>query len=174
MREKADSRKIQKLIQTLGRLEAPSTRLYFTGGATAVLLGWRDTTIDVDLRFVPESEEVFQSIPRIKESLRMNVELAWPPDFIPELPGWRERCLYITREGQVSFFHYDLYSQALSKIERGHRQDVSDVKNMIQGGWVEPGLLPSHFAAIKGQLYRYPAIDPETFRQAVEEAIAIS
>ncbi len=50
---------------------------------------------------------------------------------------------------------------------------IQTLGRMIQGGWVEPGLLASHFAAIEGQLYRYPALDPETFRQAVEKTISI-
>ena len=30
--------------------------IYVTGGATAVLEGWRGSTIDVDVRFEPESD----------------------------------------------------------------------------------------------------------------------
>jgi hypothetical protein len=29
-------------------------RVYLTGGSTAVIEGWRETTIDVDLRFEPD------------------------------------------------------------------------------------------------------------------------
>ncbi|MDQ7828028.1 MAG: hypothetical protein QN122_05460 [Armatimonadota bacterium] len=28
-------------------------RVYFTGGATALLYGWRETTLDVDVKLVP-------------------------------------------------------------------------------------------------------------------------
>lgn len=37
------------------------------------------------------------------------------------------RLSCIAREGKLSFFHYDLYAQALAKIERCHSQDVADV-----------------------------------------------
>ncbi len=149
-------------------------RLYFTGGATAVLLGWRSSTIDVDVKIVPESDRLLRAIPGLKESLRLNVELASPDDFIPELPGWQDRSPFIAREGRLSFHHYDLYAQALSKIERSHAQDTQDVREMIQRGLVQPEPLLGYFERIEPALYRYPAIDPRSFRRAVEEAVRAS
>ena len=79
-----------------------------------------DSTIDIDLTMEPESDDLLRTVPRLKESLSLNVELASPDHFIPALAGWRERSPFIAREGNVTFRHYDLYAQALSKIERGH------------------------------------------------------
>ena len=155
-------------MRAVGRAAPVETRLYFTGGATAVLLGWRSTTVDVDIRFFPETDQVFRAVPRLKEDLKINVELASPADFIPELPGWRERSLFAAREGRMSFYHYDPYSQALAKIERSHSQDLKDVEALGRGGWIEPETLMRLFANIESKLYRYPAIDPESFRNAVE------
>ena len=39
----------------------------------------------------------------------------------------------------MAFHHFDLYAQALAKIERGHAQDVDDVREMLRRGLVEPG-----------------------------------
>ena len=124
------------------------------------------------MRIVPESDRVFAAIPALKDELQVNVELAAPPDFIPELPGWEARCLYIGREGDVEFYHYDPYSQALAKIERGHAQDRGDVQEWLNRGLVDPARLRSFFAAIEGRLGRYPAIDPAAFRRALEEALS--
>ncbi len=55
------------------------------------------------------------SCPRV---LELDVELASPPDFIPELPCWRERGPRVLREGSLSVHHFDFHSQAPSKIER--------------------------------------------------------
>ena len=134
MRKPTDKQKINEFMRELGRLAKVECRVYLTGGATAVLLGWRDSTIDIDIKFEPEVDEIFRALPEIKESLDLNIELAAPSDFIPTLPGWEERCGYIGREGKVSFFNYDPYSQALAKIERGHEQDVSDVRMMFETG----------------------------------------
>jgi hypothetical protein len=171
MREVADAERIRAFMRALGHEAEADTRLCFTGGATAVLLGWRSTTIDVDIRFYPEADRLYRAIPKLKEELQINVELASPSDFIPEIPGWEERSLYIDKEGKIFYYHYDLYSQALSKIERGHTQDRRDVEEMVRGGWVEPERALELFDKIEPKLYRYPAIDPKSFRTAVEEML---
>ena len=146
-------------------------RVYLTGGATAVLLEWRDTTVDIDIKILPEDDRVLRVIPELKEKLGINVELAAPSDFIPPLPGWEERSLFIAREGTLFFHHYDFYAQCLAKIERGHRKDEIDVRRMIESGLVRPERLRELFEAIFPELYRYPAIDPASFRQAVMQQL---
>ena len=172
MRRLADRERIQAFMRALGAEAQSEARLYFTGGATAVLLGWRSTTIDVDILVVPEQDRLFRALPALKESLKMNVELASPADFIPELPGWEQRGRFIGREGKVSFYHYDFYAQALAKIERGHAQDLGDVGEMFRHDLLDPQLLQSLFEQIEPVLYRFPAVDPVAFRRAVERAIA--
>ena len=159
-------------MRALGREAEEPARVYFTGGATAVLEGWRASTVDVDLRVVPESDALYRAFPRLKEELEMNIELVAPSDFIPELPGWRDRSPFITQEGSLAFHHYDAYSQALAKIERGHERDEADVRAMIDRGLVDRGRLRELFAAIEPALGRFPAIDPPSFRAAVERATA--
>jgi uncharacterized nucleotidyltransferase DUF6036 len=146
-------------------------RLYLTGGSTAVVEGWRESTIDVDLRFEPEADELLRVLPGLKERLGVNIELASPPDFIPELPGWRERSPLLFREGSVAVHHFDLYSQALSKIERGFAQDLDDVGAMIERDLVEPARLRQLYEAIEPELYRFPALDPVAFRRKLGAAV---
>ena len=172
MRRLAEESRIRTFMSRLGSAGRAETRIYFTGGATAVLMGWRTSTIDVDLQMVPENDSLMRLLPEIKESLEMNIELAAPSHFIPELPGWVDRSIFIAREGSVSFYHYDFYSQALAKIERGHSQDRSDVEAMLSHGLVEPARLRELFDAILSQIYRYPAIDPASMRRALDEALA--
>ena len=173
MRTLANQDKIFKFMRALAQKSRKKARVYFTGGATAVLMGWRDSTIDIDLRFEPELDELFRALPVLKEQLETNIELAAPSDFIPPLPGWEERSVYIGREGSIEFFHYDLYSQALSKIERGHEQDCKDVESMFDRDFIERGKLITLFEAIKPQLYKYPAIDPATFELDVRRVTGI-
>lgn len=158
-------------MAALGREARSDARVYLTGGASAVLLEWRASTIDVDLEIKPEADEVLRALPRLKEELEINVELASPGHFIPELPGWEDRSRFIAREGRLSFHHYDFYAQALSKIERAHARDISDVREMGSRGLVDPDSLLRMFDSIEPQLYRYPAIDPRSFRAAVERTI---
>jgi hypothetical protein len=136
-----------------------------------VLEGWRGSTADVDLRFEPDVDELLRELPGLKEGLGVNIELASPPDFIPELPGWRGRSPLVFQAGDVAVHHFDFYSQALSKIERGFQHDLDDVRKMIESGLVEPVRLRELFDAIEPELYRYPAIDPAVFRRKVEATL---
>lgn len=171
MRPPVDEPRLRELARRLGHVARGPTRIYLTGGASAVLEGWRGSTADVDLRFEPDVDELLRELPGLKESLGVNIELASPPDFIPELPGWRERSPLVFQEGNVAVHHFDFYSQALSKIERGFQQDLDDVGKMIESGLVAPGRLRQLFEAIQPELYRYPAIDPAAFRQRVEATL---
>ena len=160
------------MFERLGRAARTPVRVYLTGGATAVLHGWRPTTIDIDLKMVPENDDLLRAMPLLKEELEVNLELAAPDQFIPPLPGWEERSLFIEQVGKVAFHHYDPCSQTLAKIERGHRQDLGDARLMLRTGLVDKERLLELFAAIEPQLYRYPAVDPPSFRRAVESFLA--
>ena len=171
MRGLADSDRLRRFFQELARAAEADIDVYLTGGATAVLLGWRDSTIDADILIVPEHDSLYRALPRIKEELQINVEIVSPAHFIPELPRWRERRLLIERVGRVSFYHYDPYSQALAKVERGHAKDLADVEQLLARGLVEPHRLRELFEAIQPRLHRYPAVDPPSFRQRLDEVL---
>lgn len=119
MRKPADAQQIKRLARELGKVVPPETRMYLTGGATAVLNGWRRSTVDVDVRFEPDADAPLERIRDLKEELTLNVELASPLDFLPPLPGWQERSRFRFREGNLHVFDFDPYSQALSKLEAG-------------------------------------------------------
>ncbi len=171
MRPPVDLERIRALARSLAGVSRGEVTLYLTGGATAVVEGWRPTTIDVDLRLEPESDEVMREIVRAKSELNINVELASPPDFIPELPGWRERSPFVFGEGQVTVRHFDPYSQALSKIERGFVKDLEVVASMLGADLVDVARLRELFEQIVPLLHRYPAIDAATFRRSVDRAL---
>jgi len=171
VRDAADADRIRRLAKELGRSAPPGTRMYLTGGATAVLEGWRDSTVDIDVRFEPDSDSTLQRIGELKETLRVNVELASPLDFLPPLPEWQSRSPFRFREGDLEVFDFDPYSQALSKLERGFELDLEDVRSMVRSGRVEPGKLLELFEAIEPELFRFPAVDPPSLRTAVESLI---
>jgi hypothetical protein len=171
VREPADAERIERFMRALGAEAREEAHVYLTGGATAVLVGWRETTIDVDVKFVPEEDAVLRALQRIKDDVRINVELASPADFIPVPEGWVERSLSIGREGKLSFDHFDPYAQALAKLERAHARDLADVEAMIDTDLVDPERALALFAEIEPELFRFPAIDPPTFRRRVEDAL---
>lgn len=167
MRHESNAARIQQLMERLGAAVRAEGRIYFTGGVSAVLHGWREMTVDIDLCADPEPTGFFEALPALKEQLEINIELASPADFIPQLPGWRERSVFIARHGVVEFYHYDFYSQALAKIERWHDRDRADVERMVSTGLVERDRLGELYRAIEPALIRFPAIDPAAFSRRV-------
>ena len=159
-------------MRALGESARHQARVYLTGGATAVLHGWRVSTIDVDIKLIPELDELLRAIPDLKERLQLNVELASPADFIPVRSDWEDRSPFIAREGRVSFHHFDLCAQALAKIERGHAQDGEDVAELLTRGLVTKDQLTAYFEAIAPHIYRYPALDATSFRERLRRAVA--
>lgn len=172
-RGRSDGATVRELMRRLGEEARGPGRIYLVGGASAVLIGWRETTVDVDLKLDPEPPGIFEAIARAKDALDVNVELAAPDEFIPPLPDWQARSPFITRHGRVGFFHYDFYGQALAKIERGHELDRRDVAAMRAHGLIDPDRLTAFWKDIEPGLLRYPAIEPDVFRAKVHAAVAI-
>jgi hypothetical protein len=168
MREAVTEPRLRAFMRAIAAEAREAGRIYLTGGASAVLQHWRDSTVDIDITIVPENDRILRAIPEVKERLQINVELASPADFVPPLPGWEERSPFISREGPLSFHHFDFYTQALSKLERAHRKDLLDVDSMVRDGLVDPRRLLVLFEEAAGSLYRYPAVNPPTLRAAVE------
>jgi hypothetical protein len=172
VRSISDPERIQRLLRELGRAAREPARVYLTGGAMAVLMGWRASTLDVDLVIVPDRDELLRAIERLKETLQVNVELASPAHFIPELPGWEERSIFLQREVTLDIYFYDPYAQALAKVERDHEVDRGDVREMIARGLVDPVRARALYDRIEPLLYKYPAIDARVFRRQVEAAFS--
>lgn len=167
MRPELDAPRVHALLRALGERARGPGRIYMTGGTTAVLVGWRASTVDADLKLDPEPRGVFEAIRDVKIELEVNIELASPEDFLPPLPGWRDRSVFIARHGAVDFFHYDPYAQALAKISRGHGRDLDDVRAMVTRGMVELVELSRLYDAIESELVRYPALDAAVLRAKV-------
>jgi len=172
MRERVDRARLRAFMRALAEAARRPLQVYLAGGATAVVEGWRDSTVDVDLKFSDDSDAALRAIPAIKARLNLNIELASPADFIPVKAGWEDRSPFVAQEGTVTFRHFDLYAQALAKIERGHATDRTDVAELIGRGLVDRAGLLEYFDAIEPDLYRFPAIDPASFRRAVQDVVS--
>lgn len=167
-RADADRARVRRLLSELGRHGHRGDRIYVSGGTSAIVVGWREFTQDVDVRIEAEDDEtLLRAIATLKDRLDLNVELAGPLDFLPEPPGWRERSPYIDRFGNLDVFHTDFALQALAKLERGLQRDLDDVEAMLGRGLTSVEAINTTFAAIEPDLYRFPAVDAGGLREVV-------
>ncbi|MDE0198100.1 MAG: hypothetical protein OXK78_07890 [Caldilineaceae bacterium] len=113
--------------------------------------GLRQQTLDIDISFEVDDRDhsaFVEAVRDLKERLSLNIEEASPADFIPLPLGYRERSPFIGRYGQLEVFHFDLYSTALSKIERGTEGDLDDVLSLLRNGRIEFTVLAGYFEEI--------------------------
>lgn len=173
MREQVTRERLVLLMKELAR-RAPrrgAYRVYFVGGGTAVYLGWRRSSIDVDL--YSDREVVFRDIQEIKERLNINIEFARPEDFVPPLPETAGRHVFIATVGAITFYHYDPYAQFFSKVARGFQRDLDDGREFIRSGMVDPRKLRSLLAEIPNSAFaKYPSLSREGIEDAIETFLA--
>jgi uncharacterized nucleotidyltransferase DUF6036 len=164
---------LRKLMRELART-APrrgSHRVFFVGGGTAVLEGWRESTIDADL--YSDTEGVFRDVQGIKERLNVNIEFARPEDFVPPLAGTAGRHVLVETIGNVSFYHYDPYAQLLSKVVRGFDRDMRDARSFLASGRVDAARFRALVNEIPDAAYaKYPALSREAVGEAVNDVLA--
>ena len=83
------------------------------------------------------------------------------------MPDWWERSVFIERQGEVEFFHYDFRAQALAKLARGYDRDLADVRAMLARNLVARADLAAALETMWPGLLRYPALDAEAFARRV-------
>lgn len=169
MRKPADAATVRRLMRELGRISRGPGRIYLIGGASALLEGWRDATVDVDLKLDPEPPGIFEAISRLKNELDVNVELVSPDQFLPLPPDWQSRSVFVVKHSEVEFFHYDFRVQALTKLARGYQRDLEDVRAMLERRLVTRDELAEALDAMRPEMIRYPALDAEAFERRVKE-----
>jgi hypothetical protein len=173
MRNEMTGRRLHALMREVARTapRGKQYRVYLVGGGTAVLSGWRPTSIDAD--FYAPDESVFRDIQGIKERLNVNVEFARPEHFVPALPGSEGRHVFIETMERVSYYHYDPYAQVLSKIVRGFERDLDDARHFVRAGLVDSEKLADLARQIAPSAYaKYPNLSQEAVVQAVEDFVS--
>lgn len=169
MRPPIDRLRVHHFLVKLGIAFRHPMRLYLVGGTTMVYEGLRDQSLDIDITYEVEERhdaEFAQVIQRLKEEMQLNVEQASPGDFIPLPSGWKERAKFVGRFGQIDVFHFDLYSTALSKIERGREGDFQDVLALLGSGQIDLPELRLAFENILPRLERESLKrNPDRFRR---------
>ena len=79
MRAHVDRARLHAFMRALAQVARRPLQVYFVGGATAVLEGWRHSTIDVDLRLNGDDADAV---------LRATGRPFWPADLNPAVPRY--------------------------------------------------------------------------------------
>jgi hypothetical protein len=171
MSDPIDAIRLRTLMREIGALARVPARVYLSGDASAVLVGWRESATPIDLRFEPEEDALLRVLPALGLRLWMPIRIAAPTDHLPELPGWRRRSPFIRTAGCLDFHHYDFHAQALERVERNHEPDVRDVVEMIHRKLIDPAHLMDLFHRIEPKLRRHPAVDAAVLRARLEAIV---
>ena len=73
MRGRVDRARLRAFMRAVADVARLPLQVYLVGGATAVLEGWREATIDIDLAIGHGGEDVLRALPTIKERLDLNI-----------------------------------------------------------------------------------------------------
>ncbi|MDE0077456.1 MAG: hypothetical protein OXO50_08055 [Caldilineaceae bacterium] len=172
MRQRCDRQGIERFLRSLGPRFTKPGRLYLVGGTTMVYEGLCQQTLDITISFEVDDQDrsaFVEAVRVLQERLSLNIEETSPADFIPLPSGYRERSPFIGRYGQLEVFHFDLYSTALSKIERGTESDFADVLSLLKSGRIEYAALAGYLKEIMTR-YATESIkqDPVEYRRKFE------
>ncbi len=173
MRGRLTRESLRALMRELARSAGKDGHysVYMVGGVTAVLEGWRGSSVDADL-YAPR-DDIFRDVQAIKERLRLNIELVRPEDFVPPLEGSADRHIFIETVGRVSFYHYDPCAQLLSKIVRGFERDLVDARSFVSSGMVDIKQFRRLVRSIPDSAWsKYPRHSPGAVRKAVDEFLS--
>lgn len=179
MRQPVDKSSIEAFLRELGRRVKQPGKLYLTGGAALVHAGIRGngaTTADIDMKLDAANEaETQEALRQLKNELDIDLELAWPGDFIPTPPSWEASSRYVGRYGALDVFYLDFVTLALAKISRGSERDLRDVEALAQSGDVTREALLEAAEAIRPALGRghYFNVDPDRFEALLTATIAL-
>lgn len=167
---------IEQFLREFGQAVHHPGRVYLVGGAALVhsnVRGVGATTVDIDLRLaVGDEHEAETAIRELIARLGVNVELAYPGDFLPLPSDWETRSRYVGRYGALDVFYFDFVTSALAKIDRGTDRDLRDVTLLAQQNLVSRDELDAAVREILPQLGhgRFFNVDPQRFTQRYEAA----
>ncbi len=176
MRPPVDRQRLERFLVELGRTVRVPVRLDLHDGAISLWRRARELTVDIDDDAEVSASDAGaweQALRAVAHKLDVNVKPAGPADFIPLPDGWQARSRFVGQYGPVSVYTFDPYSTALAKIARGSRTDIEDVRQLVNGGEIEPGRLRAMADAIMPRWNeRVARQSATTFRAKVDAVLS--
>lgn len=158
-RRDVDASALDAFLDGVGRRVRDPVRLYIAGGAEAVILGIRPTTLDIDVTLDADDPQAERRAERVVEDVaeRVGVVVEWsdPTMFLP-IPraAALKRSPWHRTVGQVRVHQFDLVSVALGKIGRGTERDLADVDAYLDRGLIRWPDVETLWRAVRGESFR--------------------
>lgn len=165
--QSVDTTQMGLFLQRLGECYRRPGQVYLVGGSSLILVGGKESTLDIDLQFTVDPADhgdFIRCLRQVSRELNLAVEQASPEQFIPLPAGYQERSQFIGRYAALDVFHFDFYSLALSKLYRGNQKDFTDVLAMVRRQIISFVRLEGYYQEILPRLETFSAhAQPEAF-----------
>ena len=125
---------IQSFLDAVGRRCDFPAEIYIFGGSALILMGSARGTIDVDYTLGTQTAHIDllrRTIKSVSDEMDLDVDESIPSEFMPLPPDAALRHRVVYTSGQLKAYIFDVYSIALSKLERGFKSDIEDVLFLI-------------------------------------------
>ncbi len=129
---------VRRFLEELGRRISHPDSLILLGGGALQLLGSSRPTLDLD--YVGDDlhkNDLQQTIDALAEEMQVTVEAVPFGDFVPVPADAQARHHFVGRFGALDVYVFDLYSIAVSKIDRGFDTDIADVAFLVQSNLID-------------------------------------
>ncbi len=162
-----DTTQMELFLRRLGECYRRPGQVYLVGGSSLILVGGKESTLDIDLQFTVDPADhgdFIRCLRQVSRELNLAVEQASPEQFIPLPAGYQERSQFIGRYAALDVCHFDFYSLALSKLYRGNQKDYTDVLAMVRRQIISFARLEGYYQEILPRLETFSAhAQPEAF-----------
>lgn len=155
---RVDAASVLDFLQRLGKCYRHAGVLYLVGGSSLLLVAAKQSTADIDLKIEIPNEhhtEFMRCLRQLSLEMRLPIEQASPDEFLPLPLGYQDRRRYIGRYGGLEVFHFDFYSVALGKLQRGNDKDYADVISMVKLGVIDQPSLEGYFQEVLPKVEDY-------------------
>ena len=132
-----DNSELHSILKMGGERVPPASQLILLGGSALILLGSPRPTMDID--FFGDDihpSELHRQILSIAKELKVNIEAVPLDRFVPLPEGNEDRKIAIGQYGNLNVYVADPYSIALSKVDRGLKEDFDDLVFLIERHYV--------------------------------------
>lgn len=150
----------ERLLAFLKRLDAALNRpgvLFLLGGSSLIWRGIKTESLDIDLALAedePDPLPLLEAITVAGDFIEALVDVIRMSESLPLPVGYADRAELAARFEQLTVYHFDPYSVALTKLARSAQKDVRDVGSMLKAGLIDCATLRAHFASVLARYQR--------------------